>query len=115
MMIHDSFGTTPGEMDTLDIVREQFINLYTNYDPFAVLRVTWVNDGVDERVPSLDRDGCPACCVTVKSPSAALIPCLCRTKATSTSSNGFICHGEGHKVMTSQPRRGVFCLALCDE
>ena len=62
MMIHDSFGTTPGEMDTLyHIVREQFINLYTNYDPFAeVLRVTqWVNDGVDERVPSLDREGNP--------------------------------------------------------
>jgi len=62
MMIHDSFGTSPGEMDALyGIVREQFINLYTHYDPFAeVQRVTqWVNDGVPERIPSLDKNGNP--------------------------------------------------------
>ena len=62
MMIHDSFGTSPGEMDGLyAIVREQFINLYTHYDPFAeVQRVTaWVNEGVPERIPSLDKDGNP--------------------------------------------------------
>ena len=39
MMIHDSFGTAPADMPLMfDIVRDMFVALYEEYDPFQAVQ-----------------------------------------------------------------------------